>query len=413
MKTSKTDFHNLFQNLRLHLQENALYMPPEYTKHEGTILIWPTRPGSWIYDGRDAKPTFCEMIYWLLQDEDVHLIVDAAHITEAEDMIFSYKEGIIPKLQDGIVTDPVTGEEKWEAVRSKKRGELSYHVFSTDDSWARDTGPIIVYDKKNGCRVGLDFGFNAWGGSYNGLYEDYANDAEVAVKICKDLGIKTLDLRDFILEGGSIHTDGEGTLLTTGTCLLSPGRNPDLSKEEIEELLCIALGAKKVWWLPAGMFGDETDEHVDNMCAFLKPGTVALAWCEDESDPQYENCRKSYEYLQSAVDAQGRKPEIVLLPIPKEPVCITEEELAGFVFAPGEDEREVGERLSASYVNFYIANNKILFPQFGDENDEVALEIMREKMSDYEVCPIYTKSLLLGGGNIHCLTQQIPVAPEK
>lgn len=385
MKTSKTDFHNDFHNLRLHLQDYDLYMPAEFKRHEGTFLIWPVRPGSWPHGGAPAKEAICKIARLLLKEEDVHLTVDREHEAEAR-AYFS--------------------EESSDTFGS---GKLFFHIIPTDDAWVRDTGPIVVYDKKSGRRVGLDFGFNAWGGSYNGLYKDYENDAEVSNRLCHDLGLDVIHLREFILEGGSIHTDGEGTLLTTEACLLSHGRNPHLSKGEIEELLCLSFGCRKVLWLPNGIYGDETDEHVDNMCAFLRPGTVALAWCEDETDPQYAYSRRAYEYLSKERDAKGRKLEIVLLPIPKEPIRITEEDMKGYSFSPGEAEREVGERLSASYVNFYFANNKLLLPQFGDENDEKAVAILSEKLPEFEVCPVSTLSLLKGGGNIHCLTLQLPV----
>ena len=144
------------------------------------------------------------------------------------------------------------------------------------------------------------------------------------------------------------------------------------------------------------------------VCAFTAPGEVVLAWTEDKADPQYEMSNRCLQVLEQERDARGRKIKVRKLLIPKEPVCITEEELAGLVFEPGEDEREAGERLAASYVNFYIANGAIILPQFGDENDVPAQKVLQEAFPGREIVPVYARDIIVGGGNIHCITQQIP-----
>ena len=161
-------------------------------------------------------------------------------------------------------------------------------------------------------------------------------------------------------------------------------------------------------WIPHGIWQDETDEHVDNICAFIKPGVVVLAWTDDETDPQYEYSKQAYDILSKEKDAKGRKFEIIKLPIPKNPVCISQYECDGFVFEEGEDQREVGERLAASYVNFYISNHSILVPQFGDEHDRLAVDVLKDAFPGREIVPIRARSIIVGGGNIHCITQQIP-----
>jgi agmatine deiminase len=222
--------------------------------------------------------------------------------------------------------------------------------------------------------------------------------------------VECYDAAPFVLEGGSIHADGEGTVIVTESCLLSKGRNPSLTKEQIEEKLKIYLGAKKVIWLPRGIYNDETNEHVDNVCAFTSPANVVLAWTDDESDPQYTFSKEDLEVLENETDAKGRKINVHKLYIPKIPVTVTEEELAGYEFEEGEDVREPGERLAASYANFYIANEIALVPQFGDENDAPAVELLSKLMPDRKVIGIYARDIILGGGNIHCITQQIPQA---
>ena len=259
-----------------------------------------------------------------------------------------------------------------------------------------------------GVRRGIQWEFNAWGGQYDGLYSHFEHDREVPERICSFLGDSFYNARPFVLEGGSIHVDGEGTLLTTEECLLSPGRNPSLTRAEIEEKLRQYLSVEKIIWLPFGIYNDETNGHIDNMCCFVKPGEVLLAWTDDENDPQYARSRAAFDLLSHTVDAKGRSFVIHKLPIPKHPICITEEDLLGYDFEAGEDQREAGERLAASYINFYLANHCVLLPRFGDENDTVAAEILGKCFPDRRILPIDARVILTGGGNIHCITQQIP-----
>ena len=196
--------------------------------------------------------------------------------------------------------------------------------------------------------------------------------------------------------------------MVTESCLLSRGRNPDLSKEEIEENLRQYLNVSKILWLPCGIYNDETNGHVDNICAFTAPGEVVLAWTEDETDVQYAMSKACLEYLKQSMDARGRRIKVHKLPLPK-PVTISAEECEGLDACWDESTRTPGERLAASYVNFYIANGSIVMPGFGDPADEVAKKILQGLFPDREVIQIYTRDILIGGGNIHCITQQIPV----
>ena len=348
-------------------------MPGEFEPHRGTLMIWPTRPGSWIYEGKAAKKVFANIANTIAEHEEMYMATDAEHLAEAKAML---------------------------------SGKVRVIEIPSDDSWARDVGPTFVRDASGNVR-GINWSFNAWGGEYDGLYADWAKDDLVAKRFLEYLDIDMYDARPFVLEGGSIHSDGEGTLIVTESCLLSPGRNPSMTKEKIEAKLKEYLNVEKVIWLPYGIYNDETNEHVDNVCAFTAPGEVVLAWTDDESDPQYKMSKADLEVLESKTDARGRKLKVRLLPIPKENVCITEEELAGYVFEEGEDMREAGERLAASYANFYIANDIILLPQFGDVNDKVAVEVLSEAFPDREIVPVYARDIIVGGGNIHCITQQI------
>ena len=210
-----------------------------------------------------------------------------------------------------------------------------------------------------------------------------------------------------VLEGGSIHVDGEGTMLTTEECLLNRNRNPELDRAGIERALCDYLGAEKVIWLGAGVFSDETDGHVDNLACFLSPGVVALTWCDDERDPQHAISLDALARLEQATDARGRAIEVVRLPSPG-PIVITESEAAGVDTAPGTLPRRAGDRLAASYVNYYLANSRVVFPLLDKRYDEQAAEILRAWFPSREVVGVPAREILLGGGNIHCITQQVP-----
>jgi agmatine deiminase len=274
-------------------------------------------------------------------------------------------------------------------------------------------GPTFLTNHKGEIR-GVDWEFNAWGGSVDGLYQNWQQDDQAASYFCRCLGVDWYDAHPFVLEGGAIHSDGEGTVMVTEACLLSKGRNPDLSKEEIEQKLKTYLGAEKVIWLPHGIWQDETNEHVDNVCAFVKPGEVVLAWTDDKGDPQYEYSKADLEFLERQTDARGRKLIVHKLPIPARPVCITAEDLPGFVYEEGEEVREEGERLAASYVNYYPANKSVIVPQFGDVNDQKAVQpYWSNYILSRKIVPVYARDILVGGGNIHCITQQIPKAGRK
>lgn len=357
--------------------EDGFYMPAEYSKQQGCLMIWPERPGSWNYGAQRAREAFAKIAQKISESEEVYMLVSKSAYESAYEALWKY-----------------AGVHLIEA--------------ETDDAWARDTGATFVVNSEGNIRRAIDWQFNAWGGEYDGLYAHWDKDQMVAGIIADELGDVIYDARHFVLEGGSIHVDGEGTLITTEECLLSPGRNPHMTKGDIEQELKEYLGVEKIIWLPQGIYNDETNGHVDNFCCFTAPGEVLLAWTDDENDPQYERSLKALEILESETDAKGRKIKIRKLPIPAKAIVITKEDLDGYEFEDGEDFREVGERLAASYVNFYIANDSVLVPQFDDENDKQALKIIGECFPTREIVGIYARDILTGGGNIHCITQQIP-----
>lgn len=368
-------------------RESGFLMPGEFEPHEGCIMIWPERPGSWRNGAREARRAFRDVIAAIAESEHVYVAVSEASMPSAKELL--------------------CGKEQWQK-------NVTLFMAETDDAWARDVAPTFVRkeDGKNPPQIcAVNWEFNAWGGTVDGLYASWENDNAFAGFFADSFGYELIDAAPFVLEGGSVHSDGEGTVLVTEACLLSAGRNPQLSRAEIEERLRHYLGAQKVLWLPRGIYMDETNEHVDNVCAFLKPGEVVLAWTDDESDPQYALSKQCLDYLEGVRDAKGRTITVHKLPIPTHPVCLTETEVEGYAFEEGEDEREVGERLAASYVNFYFSNEAVVMPVFGGENEESdmrAVALMQQWNPGRKVIPVYARDILTGGGNIHCITQQIP-----
>ncbi len=355
-------------------QNNGFSMPAEYEPHAGCLMIFPTRGDSWRNGAWLARKAFCEIATAIAKSEPVTALVGCA---------------------------------QYETARAMLPAQIRLVEMETDDAWARDVCPTFVRNNAKEIR-GIDWGFNAWGGLYDGLYFPWDLDNHVARKVCDLFNVGCYDYRDFILEGGSIHSDGEGTILTTEACLLSKGRNPEMTRKEIEQKLYDTLGAKKIIWLPRGIYNDETNEHVDNICAFTRAGSVVLAWTDDKNDPQYALSHACEKALLEQTDAMERKIEIVHLPIPKNPICVTQEECAGLDLWDGKPTRSAGERLAASYVNFYISNKNIIVPQFDDEMDNIACQILATQFPNREVIGIKAREILLGGGNIHCITQQIP-----
>lgn len=363
--------------------DDGFFMPAEFSEHSATVMIWPERPGSWCYEAKFAEKVFAEIIGKIAEFEKVFVL--------ASNKKFHHAKACFENVRNAEVLN-----------------------INSDDAWARDTAPTFVVKGKGDIRA-VDWQFNAWGGEYDGLYANWDNDDKIPYELCKKLGIALYDAHPFVLEGGSIHTDGEGTLITTEECLLSKGRNPQLTKAEIEENLKKYLGVKKIIWLPSGIYNDETNGHIDNICAFVATAEVVLAWCDDENDPQYAISKACLDILKNSTDALGRKIKVHKLPVPKVPATVTEKDLEGYVFEDGEDTREIGERLAASYVNFYFCNGAVILPQFGGENsesDRLAAEILEKVCKDRKIIPIYARDIILGGGNIHCITQQIPFAKE-
>jgi agmatine deiminase len=353
-------------------RKDGFRMPGEFEPHAGCWMLWPERPDNWRLGAKPAQRAFTAVAAAIAQFEPVTMGVSRNQFLNARNMLPEHIRVV----------------------------EMSYN-----DSWMRDCGPTFVVNDKGTVRL-IDWGFNAWGGLKGGLYFPWDQDDLVPQKVAE---IERIDRykAPVVLEGGSIHVNGEGTLLTTEECLLNPNRNPDLTREEIEEVLKEYLNLDKIIWLDRGVYLDETSGHVDNLCCFIRPGVVALTWTDDQSDPQYEISLDAYERLKAATDARGRKLEIHKIHQPN-PIYITEEESQGVDAVDGTLPRAPGDRVAGSYINFYTANKGVVVPTFDDPHDQAALEALQRLFPDRQVIGVPAREILLGGGNIHCITQQQP-----
>jgi agmatine deiminase len=352
-------------------RKDGFRMPGEFEIHQGTWMLWPERPDNWRLGAKPAQKAFAAVATAIARFEPVTMGVSQAQYSNARNML---------------------------------PGNIRLVEMSNNDAWIRDTGPTFV---SNGTEIrAVDWDFNAWGGLKGGLYFPWDLDDMVARKVAE---IERVDRykAPIVLEGGSIHVDGEGTVLTTQECLLNENRNPGKSKGEIESTLSDYLNVSEFIWLNRGIFNDETNGHIDNICCFIQPGVVALAWTDDRSDPQYEISQENLEILSTAKDAKGRKLEIHKIHLPN-PVLITQEESEGVDVYNGTLPREEGDRLAASYINFFFSNGGAVVPMFNDPHDAPALEQLQKLMPDRKVVGVFAREILLGGGNIHCVTQQQP-----
>ncbi len=308
------------------------------------------------------------------------------------------------------VSEPLSmavSDEHFERCRALLSPSIRVVELSADDAWMRDIGPTFVLDEE-GTRRGVDWRFNAWGGLDGGLYSPWDRDERVARKVL-EIERAGRYRAPFVLEGGSIHVDGEGTVITTEECLLHPNRNPDFTREQLEQGLLDYLGAEKVIWLGRGVHGDETDGHIDNLACFVRPGTVLLTWPEDESDPQHAISLDAARRLEATTDARGRALEVLRIPAPG-PLTVTQHEAGGVTSTPTSKPRRAGERMAGSYVNFYPAAARIVFPLLDERRDDAAAEVLRACFPGRELVGVPAREILLGGGNIHCITQQVPVS---
>ena len=355
---------------------DGYYLPFEGDKHDGTFILLPFRRDVWPNSARDAMEEFRQLIKTIGHYEYVYV-------------------GVHPSIyQKSLV---------WlEKIPNVIPIKLRYN-----DAWARDNTLIFLKNKEGDVRS-VDFRFNAWGGDYDGLYTNYQDDDALGTKLVKKLKIQSYRLSSFIMEGGAIATDGEGTLIATEACFFSKGRNSQLTKAEIEETLKVYLGVTDIIWIPHGIIGDETDEHIDNMVAFARPGEVLLAWPQTSDKVQYKVANQALKILESATDSKGRHLKVIKVKMPT-PIYLSRKEAKSIAASRyGAKRRQEGDNLLATYINFYQSSRFVIIPGFGVREDQIALEQFKTIFPKKEVIQIFSRAILVGGGNIHCITMQIP-----
>lgn len=340
-------------------------MPAEWAPHEATWLAWPHEKRDWPGKFAPIPWVYGEIVKHLHTGEFVHILVnDRAHEKQANSVLT--KVGV-------------------DVAR------IRFFHIKTDRVWTRDSGPVFLTKGASGLAM-IDWKFNAWA-----KYDNWKQDDQVPARINKHLKLQSWQPackgKRVVLEGGSIDTNGDGLLLTTEECLLSDvqARNLDLSKIEIEQVLCDYLGLRKILWLGNGIVGDDTHGHVDDLARFVGPRTVVTAFERNRDDPNYAPLADNYRRLGEMTDMSGRRLDIVELPMP-----------APLMFR--------GQRLPASYANFYIANEKVLCPTFNDPNDRLVLGILTDLFPTRTVVGIHAVDLVWGFGTLHCMTQQQPKA---
>jgi agmatine deiminase len=326
-------------------------MPAEWERHERCLMAWPTNPSSWDGVFEDAREEYAAVANAIAAFEPVLMVANP-------------------------------GDAR--AARRRLAGAVELIELPIDESWMRDNGPIFVVDDAGG-RAGVHFRFNAWGGRF----PPWDRDAAVAEPLLAHLGVPRI-VSGMVLEGGSISVDGEGTLITTEQCLLNPNRNPEMSREQIEQELQARLGIEKIVWLPYGHADDLiTDGHVDGVCVFLRPGVVAAQTCHEAGHPDHERMAANLSVLNASTDARGRQLEIV--------------ELSYYPYV-----ELGGRRTTVSYANLYLANGGAIVPTAGHPLDEQALDQLAAAMPERHVVGVRARTIAFGGGGVHCITQQVP-----
>ena len=332
-------------------------MPAEFEPQAGVWMLWPERPDNWRGGGKPAQRAFCAVAEAIARFEPVTMCVSAA---------------------------------QYQNARARLPEHIRVVEMSANDAWVRDCGPTFLVNDAGELRA-VDWEFNAWGGLVDGLYFPWDKDDQVAQKICELAGADSYRTDGFVLEGGSIHVDGEGTVLTTEMCLLSRGRNPGMSREEIERKLCDYLGCEKVLWIRDGIDPDETNGHIDDVACFIRPGEVACIWTEDKDHPFYQEAQDAFRTLSQATDAKGRRLKVHKLCLTKKPCLLEGAETIDTV--EGTIPRENGEVSIASYMNFLIVNGAVILAALLLALDLRRLQEAGEKLArgDYAGSPALSR----------------------
>lgn len=334
-------------------------MPAEWEPHEATWLSWPRRDGISFPGSYDAvMPAFARMVDALAGSERVCInVCDADHESDVRRILSKH---------------------------GARATHVTYHHISTNEPWCRDHGPTFLVRDKDASMAIVDWDYNAWGWKYPPFDEDDV----VPTRIAEKLGLPVYS-PGIVMEGGSLDVNGTGTLLTTRSCLLNPNRNPELNQQQIERYLRDYLGVKNILWLGDGIEGDDTDGHIDDLTRFIDSAAVVTVLEEDEQDANFTPTQDNLTVLREMTSEDGTPLEVLTLPMPHKII-------------------RDGQRLPASYANFYIGNKVVLLPVFGDVHDKWAVAVLEKGFPGRRIVPIDCRELIWGLGAFHCLTQQQP-----
>ena len=384
-------------------------MPAEFAPQERVWMGWPHRTDTWAHGAKPAQKQYAAIARAIAEFTPVTMCANEADFANC-----------LAVFEDD---DNVTVIE-----------------MTTNDAWFRDTGATFVTDGAGNKRA-CDWHFNVYGGLIDGLYFPWDADDQIAAKMAQLTGCVRYRPDDMILEGGSITVDGEGTVIVTDQCLLSPGRTASavLAEEEDEETiwpkyakqfepwseelraymdehLKAYLGVEKVIWVREGIDPEETNGHIDDVATFIAPGVVAVIWTDDPDYPFYRQCHEAYDTLAAATDAQGRQLKVYKLPMPVEPLYMDQASCDTIDVDENAEPRVADEPLIASYMNYLVTNGGVIVPQYGDVNDQLAVDTLQQIYDEvwgegaYKCVGVQSEQVVFGGGNIHCITQQEPTA---
>lgn len=390
-------------------REDGFYMPAEFAPQDRVWMGWPHRTDTWAHGAKPAQKQYADIARAIAEFTPVVMCVNEVDYNNCK-AVFDGDENI------------------------------TVLEMTTNDAWFRDTGATFVVDGKGGKRAN-NWHFNAYGGLIDGLYFPWDADDKIAQKMAEFAGCRTYRPDDMILEGGSITVDGEGTLVVTDQCLLSPGRTCSavLADEEdedtiwpkyarkfepwseelrayMDEELKKYLGVDKVIWVKEGIDPEETNGHIDDVATFIAPGVMACIWTDDPENPFYQQCQDAYATLSEAVDAKGRKLKVYKLPLPTKPLYMDQASCDTIDIDENAEPRVPDEPLIASYMNYLVTNHGVITPQYGDVNDQLAVDTLQKIYDEtwgegvYKVVGVKSDQVVYGGGNIHCITQQEPTA---
>ena len=337
---------------------NKFYLPAEWYVQDAVMLTWPHEQTDWLHIIKQVEPVYLELAKQITAKQQLVIVCDNQPLQESISQLLEQNQIDLSKVH--------------------------FVVCPTDDTWARDHGPITLVDGQ-GQVLALDYVFNGWGNKFSA-----AKDNQINQHVFTKFQVEN-QVQNFVLEGGGIEVDGNGCLMVTSECLLNPNRNPDYSQADIEQVLMQRFGCSKTLWLDFGALdGDDTDAHIDTLARFAPNNSIVYQGCDNSEDSHYAGLAKMQSQLSQFTNAQGQAYKLYQLPW------------------PAAQYSKEGDRLPATYANFLIINGAVLLPVYGVEQDQQAIKTMQQAFTGYEIIPINCRPIIEQFGSLHCITMQLP-----